>query len=234
MKDDELESYREAGSLASRVLQRGRGEVRTGASIREVVEAIESMVRDGGADLAFPLNLSVNENAAHDTAMENDTRLFQAGDVVKLDLGVHIDGYIADTATTVDLGDHALLVEASESALAAAILQVKAGSPISGIGRAIQEEIEKRGYRPVANLTGHGLGRYQIHTDPHIPNIASGSGSPIPDGLVFAIEPFATTGSGMVSEGRRIEIYQQISQKPVRLPAARRLMDQVRERKGLP
>ncbi|HZD42901.1 MAG TPA: type II methionyl aminopeptidase, partial [Methanomicrobiales archaeon] len=150
------------------------------------------------------------------------------------DLGVHFDGYIADTATTVDLGDHALLVEASESALSAAIQQVKAGSPIIGIGRAIQEEIEKRGYRPIANLTGHGLGRYQIHTDPHIPNIASGSGSPVPDGLVFAIEPFATTGSGMVSEGRRTEIYQQVAVKPVRLPAARRLLDQVRDRKGLP
>ncbi|HZD43683.1 MAG TPA: M24 family metallopeptidase, partial [Methanomicrobiales archaeon] len=84
MKDEELELYREAGALASRVLQRGRGEVRSGASIKDAVEAIESMVRDAGADLAFPLNLSINENAAHDTAMENDTRLFQAGDVVKL------------------------------------------------------------------------------------------------------------------------------------------------------
>ncbi len=234
MNDTELDLYREAGALAARLLRKGRDEVRIGASVFTAVETIESMVPEAGADLAFPLNLSINENAAHDTAMEGDNREFRAGDVVKLDLGVHIEGYIADTATTIDLGDNARLVEASERALAAAIEQAKAGAPVVEIGRAIQAEIEVRGYRPVANLSGHGLAPYQIHTDPHIPNIASGSGATIPPGTVFAIEPFATSGSGMVSEGHRVEIFQQVAVRPVRLPAARRLLDQIRERKGLP
>ncbi|MDI6718690.1 MAG: type II methionyl aminopeptidase [Methanomicrobiales archaeon] len=234
MNDAELDLYREAGAIAARLLRKGRDEVRVGGSVFTAVETIESLVREAGADLAFPLNLSINENAAHDTAMEGDTREFQAGDVVKLDLGVHIEGYIADTATTIDLGDNARLVEASERALAAAIERVQAGAPIVEIGRAIQAEIEARGYRPVANLSGHGLAPYQIHTDPHIPNIPSGSGAAIPPGTVFAIEPFATSGSGMVSEGHRVEIYQQVAVRPVRLPAARRLLDQVRGRRGLP
>jgi methionyl aminopeptidase len=106
--------------------------------------------------------------------------------------------------------------------------------PINQIGAAIEAEIQGRGFRPVANLTGHGLAQYQIHTWPTIQNVASGSGAPLEAGTVIAIEPFATTGSGMVSERSHVEIYQQIAVKPVRLPAARRLMEEVRERRGLP
>jgi methionyl aminopeptidase len=154
--------------------------------------------------------------------------------VVKLDLGVHMNGYIADTATTVDLGDHGRLVEASMSALDRAIERSKVGTPIHDIGAAIQAEIETRGFKPISNLTGHGLDQYQIHTPPTIPNIGTGSTLTLQDGMVFAIEPFASTGAGFVSEGRRIEIFSQVAVKPVRLPAARRLIDEVRGRRGLP
>jgi methionyl aminopeptidase len=234
MNDQVLEAYREAGRLASRILREGTAMVRVEASLLGVVEAVEARVREEGAGLAFPLNLSLNEDAAHDTATPKDPRVFRKGDMVKLDLGVQLDGYIADTAATVDLGNSPLLVEASREALGAAIAMVRPGVTTGELGAVIQQEIEGRGFRPVANLTGHGLDRYLIHGPPTIPNIAIQGGAVLQEGMAFAIEPFASTGTGMVSDAPRIQIFQQVAEKPVRLPAAREILLQVRDRNGLP
>ncbi|KUL00580.1 MAG: Methionine aminopeptidase [Methanoculleus marisnigri] len=224
MDDAVYDAYREAGALARKVLHQGAGLVKEGASLLEMVEATEAMVTEGGALLAFPLNVSFNEAAAHDTAMPGDERTFARGDLVKVDLGVQIDGYIADTAMTVDLGDHAVLVEASRAALEAAIAAVRPGITTGELGTIIQATIEEHGYRPVANLTGHGLDRYDLHAKPSIPNVAMAGGAVIEEGMVFAIEPFATTGSGKVGEATRVEIYRQVAARPT--PA--------RPRRGLP
>jgi len=234
MNDEIFEKYREAGAIASKILHEGARGIRIGESYFALVENIESRVREEGASLAFPLNLSLNEDAAHDTASPIDTRIFEKGDVAKIDLGVHIDGYIADTATTVDLGSNALLLAASEHALEAAIKKVRPGSTAGELGAAVQHEIESRGYRPIANLTGHGLDRYVLHRTPTIPNIGINGGIVLEEGMVFAIEPFATTGSGHVGEKSRMEIYSQISHKPVRMPAARAIIEMVKDRHGLP
>jgi len=234
MDDEILENYLTAGRIAAKILADGARMIRPGASYLEVVETIEETVTGQDAGLAFPLNLSLNEDAAHDTASAGDDRVFKAGDLVKLDLGVHVNGYIADTAVTVDLGDHTGLVEASEQALAQAIACVKPGVTVGELGSKIQSEIEQRGYRPVSNLTGHGLGRFMVHGPPTIPNIAMGGGMVLQEGMVFAIEPFSTTGCGRVSEKSKKEIYQQISNKPVRIPAQRTILERVRDRCGLP
>jgi len=234
MKDEILDSYVEAGKIASRILTRSLPLVKAGAPFLRVVEEVEDLVRAGGAGLAFPLNLSLNEAAAHDTASAGDDRVFRAGDVVKMDLGVHLDGYIADTAGTVDLGENAPLVRASRSALEKAISLVRPGASTGDLGAAIQGEIEGQGFRPVANLTGHGLGRYEIHTPPTVPNIRMHGGAVLREGMVFAIEPFASTGTGLVADGPRVQIFQQTGDRPARLPDARRVLDQVRDRHGLP
>ena len=234
MKDDVLDAYLEAGRIASRVLSRSVPLVKTGALFLRVVEEVEDLVRNEGAGLAFPLNLSVNEAAAHDTASEGDDRVFAAGDVVKMDLGVHLEGYIADTAGSVDLGENGPLVRAPRAALEKAITLVKPGVLTGDLGGAIQGEIEVMGLRPVANLTGHGLGRYEIHTPPTIPNVRTNGGAILREGMVFAIEPFASTGTGFVSDGPRVQIFQQVLERPARLPAAKRVLEQVRERHGLP
>ncbi|MBP2146827.1 methionyl aminopeptidase [Methanofollis sp. W23] len=234
MNDEEMESYLEAGRLAHTILQDGKKMVTVGASVLEVVETMEGKILDADAEIAFPLNLSINEDAAHDTASTGDERVFKEGDLVKLDLGVAVDGRIADTALSVDLGGHADLVEATRAALDRAIGQVRPGVTTGEIGAAIQDEIESRGFLPVANLTGHGLAPYAIHTDPTIPNIAVNGGAVLEEGMAIAIEPFATTGSGRVSDRSRIEIYQQIEVKPVRLPSAKRVLTKVRGRRGMP
>ncbi|HNO08116.1 MAG TPA: type II methionyl aminopeptidase [Methanoregulaceae archaeon] len=232
--DDSLFCYSEAGKIASVILKKGSSLIEIGNRVLEIVESIEQMVEEQGCGLAFPLNLSFNEDAAHDTASADEQRVFLEGDVVKLDLGVHLEGYIADTAVTIDLGDNALLIEASKAALTKAIEIVRPGVTSGDLGRAIRHEIQVRGYHPVSNLTGHGLARYSIHTPPSIPNISFQGGVVLEEGMVFAIEPFASTGSGRVSEKNRIEIFQQTAVKPVRLPSARKLLESVRNRHGMP
>jgi len=234
MNDEIFEKYRDAGVLAAKILRRSAQKIRTGGSYLDLVESIEVQVEEEGAALAFPLNLSLNEDAAHDTASPGDTRVFAKGDVAKLDLGVQIEGYIADTATTIDLGSNSLLLEASERALDAAIKAVRPGATAGDLGAAIQKEIECRGYRPISNLTGHGLDRYILHRPPTIPNVGVNGGVILEEGMVFAIEPFATTGSGHVGEKTRKEIYSQVTQKPVRIPAARAILNKVKDRHGLP
>ena len=234
MNDAIFEKYCDAGILAAKILRRSAQEIRVGGSYLNLVESIEVQVEEEGAALAFPLNLSLNEDAAHDTASPGDARVFAKGDVAKLDLGVQIEGYIADTATTIDLGSNSLLLEASERALDAAIKAVRPGATAGDLGAAIQKEIECRGYRPISNLTGHGLDRYILHRPPTIPNVGVNGGVVIEEGMVFAIEPFATTGSGHVGEKTRKEIYSQVSQKPVRIPAARAILNKVKDRHGLP
>ena len=235
MIDDEiLNKYLEAGKIAKECREFAAGKVKVGAKILDVVVESEQKILSMGAEIAFPLNISLNEAAAHDTASPGDKRVFKAGDVVKVDLGVHIDGYIADTAVTVDLGKNDLLVEASKAALHAAIDMVRPGVRTGQIGAAVQAEIESRGYRPVANLTGHGLGQYLLHGIPTIPNVGMQGGTELEEGMVFAIEPFASTGSGIVSDASRTEIYSQMSSRQIRLPSARKLMKKVAERNSLP
>jgi methionyl aminopeptidase len=234
MNDEIFEKYLTAGRIAAKILNDGAQSIRPDSSYLDLVESIEARVQEEGVELAFPLNVSLNEDAAHDTASAGDTRVFSRGDVVKLDLGVQVDGYIADTATTIDLGTNSLLLQASEQALEAAIRTIKPGVAAGALGTAIQSEIESRGYRPIGNLTGHGLDRYGLHRSPTIPNIRNMSGPRLEEGMVFAIEPFATTGTGRVGEKTRKEIYSQVSQKPVRIPAARTILDTVKNRKSLP
>ncbi len=234
MNEETVEKYREAGLIAAKILREGAREIRVGTPYLDIVESIESRVHEEGATLAFPLNLSLNEDAAHDTASPGENRIFARGDVAKLDLGVHMDGYIADTAVTVDLGENSLLVDASRQALEAAISRIRPGVAAGDLGAAIQSAIESRGYRPISNLTGHGLDRYIVHCPPTVPNISINGGVILEEGMAFAIEPFATTGSGRVMEKPRREIYSQISRMPVRIPAGRGILETIRDRRGLP
>lgn len=234
MKDDIFQCYIEAGEIAKKSLQHAADMVDVGVRIIDVVETIEALILEQDAEIAFPLNISLNENAAHDTAGPGDEREFMAGDLVKVDMGVHVDGYIADTAITVDLGKNDLLVEASRAALERAIDLVRPGVLAGEMGAAIQYEIESRGYLPIANLTGHGLDQYDLHCAPTIPNIGIQGGIELEEGMVFAIEPFATTGSGKVTEQPRCEIFNQIAMKPVRMASAKRLVESIRPRRGLP
>jgi len=228
MEAEILEKYRRAGRILAEVLAEAGPRVVVGASLLDVANFVEDAIRSRGAKPAFPCNISLDRNAAHYTPSPRDATRF-AENMVKLDAGVHVDGYIADAAITVDLGGHESLVEASRAALEAALEIIKPGADTAQIGKVIEETIIGYGYKPVYNLTGHGLSRYQAHDEPAVPNRAMEKGTILKDGDVIAIEPFATNGSGRISEALINEIYGFSVSRPVRLPAARALLKEISE-----
>jgi len=234
VKEEIFDRYMQAGAAAKKILTAGAGRIQVGTLLCDVADFVEGMILDEGFGIAFPVNISLNESAAHDTPSPDDTRVFAEGDMVKLDIGVHLDGYIADTACTVDLGNQPLLCEASVAARDAAIEAVRPGVAIGTLGGIVAHEIKSRGFVPVANLTGHGLDQYCLHTGPNVPNIPGVGGAVLEEGMVLAIEPFASTGTGFVHDGRREEIFSQIVRRPVRLPAARKVLQEIEGRNGMP
>ncbi|MDD4094061.1 MAG: type II methionyl aminopeptidase [Methanothrix sp.] len=223
-----LEKYRSAGRILAEVLAEARPKIETGASLLDVANFVEDAIRCKGGHPAFPCNISLDRNAAHYTPSPKDLSTFGES-MVKLDVGVHVDGYIADAAITIDLSGHDKLTEASKAALEAALDIVRPGANTAQIGKVIEETIIGYGYRPVHNLTGHGLSRYQAHDEPAVPNKAMEKGTVLKEGDVIAIEPFATNGSGRISEGPINEIYGFSAPRPVRLPAARSLLKEITE-----
>jgi len=228
-----LEKYRKAGRILAEVKAEAAKKVKPGVSLLGVAEFVEALIKEKGGMPAFPCNISRNDEAAHATPSANDTSVF-GEDMVKLDIGVHVDGYIADTAITVDLSGNPELVKASEAALENAIGVVRAGISTAEIGDVIEKTISEFGYKPVANLTGHGLDRYTQHAAPSIPNRHVKQGVRLKAGDVIAIEPFATNGAGHVSESGAAEIYRVEKLKPVRLPASRELLEELEKYKMLP
>ncbi|MDO5844281.1 MAG: type II methionyl aminopeptidase [Methanocorpusculum sp.] len=234
MNDTELDYYIEAGKAAKYVLHKCAAEIKPGVSLADIFDMVLDEFEAKGVHHSFPPNISLNECAAHDAPSPDDERVFAEGDLVKLDIGTHVEGYIADTAVTVDLGDHAKLCEASQNALEAAIKMVKPELVVSEIGKVVEETITSYGYKPIINLTGHALARYDLHHGLSIPNTGLFGNGVLRLDNAIAIEPFATTGTGMVHESGRAEIYQVVNDSPVRAPTARKIMSRAEEMKGLP
>ena len=230
---DVLEKYREAGRILAEVRADAIKKIKVGKKLLDAAESIENSIRQKGGAVAFPTNISVNEEAAHATPSKADASTFGT-DLVKLDIGVHIDGYIADTAVTIDLGNNKELVDASNSALERAIEVVRAGVDLAAISEVIEDTITGYGYLPVANLTGHGLERYTQHAPPAIHNRRTQSGSKLKEGQVVAIEPFSSAGNGRVYETGKAEIFSLVKAKPVRSPEARAILKDIDAYKTLP
>lgn len=208
-----LDCYRRAGRIAAECREWAREHIRAGATVASVLEGVEDLIRERGAQPGFPAQSSRNSVAAHYCSPPGDSLRYEEGDCVKVDIGVHVDGYVADTATSVDLssdGRWLALIQASADALAAAIATVGDGVGVGQIGAAIERTILAAGYNPVRNLTGHGLGRWKVHTPPQIPNHAERTGARLKTGMVFAIEPFACNGEGYIAERGRAEVFMMV------------------------
>ncbi|MCI4364775.1 MAG: type II methionyl aminopeptidase [Thermoplasmata archaeon] len=201
---EHLEQWREAARIAARGRELGLRLTIPGARRRDVADAVEALIRAAGAEPAFPANLSRNDEAAHYTPDPDDTVTFVPGDLVKVDVGAHLDGAIADTADTVEVGGthrHENLVRAAREGLRAGIAQVRPGVRVDEISRAIASAIRARGLKPMENLTGHSIERYLLHAGKSVPNVPGVSGATLEEGEVIAIEPFATNGVGLIENG---------------------------------
>ena len=224
----QYENHREAGEILAQVREEAADRVEVGASHLELAEWTEERIRELGGEPAFPVNISIDEEAAHATPSADDSSTF-GEEMINLDIGVHVDGWLADTAITVDLSGHADLAEAPEAALDAALDLVEPGVETGEIGAAIEEVIDDYGYNPVVNLTGHGLGRWDQHTPPNIPNRAVSQSVELESGDVVAVEPFATDGGGKVSEGSDEQIFALDREQSVRNRDARQALEQITE-----
>ena len=237
MNPETLEIYRRAGKIASDARNWAAETIKPGMLLRELQEGIEERMRDAGAQPSFPAQTSRNNIAAHYCSSTTDETRYEEGDLVKIDLGAHIDGYPVDTGVSVDLssdGRWKKLIAAASDALDAAIAKVADGVTVGEVGTAIDETIRDAGFQPIVNLSGHGLARWELHSTPQIPNHAQPGGPKLETGMIFAIEPFSTTGQGYVRDAGRPEIFR--LERPPR-PSNKifqPLMDALDEWHGLP
>lgn len=204
MEAEELARWRAAGRIAAGARDLGVRRAVAGTGRRELAELIEAYIRQQGAEPAFPANISRNVEAAHYTPDPEDGERLRAGDLVKIDVGAHLDGALSDTAVTVEVGGgaaHENLRRAVREALAAAVAEVRPGARVDALSTAIETAIHRRGLKPVRNLTGHSLERYLLHAGKAIPNVAGMSAELLHEGEIIAIEPFATNGAGEIANG---------------------------------
>lgn len=228
MTDQELEKFAKAGKIAGTLRKEVLSKLAEGARFIDIATFVEARTRELGGLPAFPVNISINNIAAHYTPTADDASVLKDGDLVKVDIGVHVDGYPADTAVSASIGkseENEMLMEAAEAALEAAIGVAKPGCRLGSIGRVIQDEIEKRKFKPIANLTGHSMMQWFLHAGVSIHNVETPGTGVLEPGMIVAIEPFSTTGSGHVEEGGPSQIFRLIGYRGVRLPQARELME---------
>jgi methionyl aminopeptidase len=222
-----LEALMKAGYIASRVREKIREYVEVGRPVIEICDFVEDNIKKLGGIPAFPCNVDIDRVAAHYTSPSGDSTVITDGTLVKVDIGVHVEGYIADTAVTICFEPrHTTMVEAAEAGLEAAIKMVKAGAVASDIGVAIERAIKSRGYTPIRNLTGHRLSRYIVHAGQSIPNIGGTNGHRLQEGEVYAIEPFVVprNSAGQVIDGAPSNIYRFLKKRKVKSDASKKML----------
>ena len=234
MEEQVKQNYIKAGKISAEVLNYGKSLIKKGNSLLDATEKIESEIFKLGGKPAFPVQISCNDIAAHFCVEEDDKNIFDE-QMVSLDLGVHVDGAIGDNAYTIDLsGKFKDLVKAAQEALGEALKIINVGAELRQIGKAINDTILSYGYNPVRNLSGHGLDLYNIHTKPIIPNIDNGDKTLLKKGMIFAVEPFATNGSGVVFESGLATVFMLERKKPVRSPITREVLREIESYERLP
>lgn len=231
LNEKDLESLRKAGRIAANALRLGMDMVDDNVKLYDVAEEVEGYIRSHGAKPAFPTNLSINEIAAHYTPTSKDKSRFEVGDVVKVDVGAHVDGFVGDTAGTVEVRtkNFRSLIESSERARDTVMEFIGDGCPINEIGRTVDASIRRDGFLPIRNLGGHQITQYTLHAGLSIPNMDDGNKDEVERGMVIAVEPFATNGGGSVNPGRPGNIYRIARERTIADPVLQEFFDELVE-----
>ncbi|MEM5799119.1 MAG: type II methionyl aminopeptidase [Candidatus Aenigmatarchaeota archaeon] len=229
------EKYIKAGEIAKKAKELARQELKAGVKIIDFAEKIEDFIKKE-AGLAFPINISINEFAAHCTPDINDDSVFKEGDLIKVDLGVQVDGYIADTAFSVKLDEeNNILIKASEDALQEFIDNISPGKTIDEMTKIVEEVVQSYGVKTVKNLAGHSLEQYIQHGGLSIPNMHINSKHQFKEGDIIAMEIFTTNGEGFVIESSPTVIYMFVRPNALRLNESKIILDKIIEQyKTLP
>lgn len=197
-----------AGQIAARVMKDIAHEIKPEVKTISICTKVESLIIEYGGRPAFPCNVSIDNVASHYTSPPSDSSTIPKDGLVKVDLGVQIDGYLSDMARTFSLDkDLEGLVLATDDALEEAISAFQPGTKLGDIGAIIEKVIKTYGLKPIKNLTGHNITRFKLHAGKKVPNVRTRSSDIIEVGECYAIEPFATSGSGTVVDTDLVYIF---------------------------
>jgi len=221
-----LKKYEKAGKINQEAKILARKQLKPGVKALDLVEKIEKFIKEKGAGIAFPVNISINDIAAHYTPDINDALTLKERDMVKVDIGAHIDGYISDSAFSVRLGEKTdPLIKASEDALEQFIKTIKPGKTVEEMSRLVDEVVTSHGFNPIRNLAGHSIEQYTQHGGLSIPNGAVPIKDEIEEGTALGMEVFTTDGEGMVKESSPTLIFMFLQPKPVRLRESKKILE---------
>ena len=240
MNEKEISILKKSGEITNKAQKLAKKIIAPGVSLFDVGTKIENFIKDQGAFPAFPINLSFDNQAAHNSYSDEEI-IISEDMVLKVDLGSQIDGYITDSAQTIVFNKkNELLREASFKALESAkkfIFENINVAKVSDIGEIVENKISSYGFKPICNLTGHFISKYQTHDQPSIPNVKNNIDLKFIDlckDKWFAIEPFASTGKGEIFEGPNVYIFQYLEDRPIRNQSARILLEEIKEFNELP
>ena len=207
----DIETLKNVGKVSRTALEYSKGVVKPGVSLLEAAEKIEKFIVEKGCEFSFPVNLSINSQAAHYSPDADDKSIFEENDLVKVDLGARKGHHLTDCAITIDLsGKNSKLVETSDKALENALSVIKVGVEVRDIGKEIEKTARAAGLKVIQNLGGHGIEHDELHAGVFIPNYDNGDNTALEEWQIVAIEPFVTNGLGYVQNGEALQIYQKI------------------------
>ena len=234
MEQEAKKNYIKAGEVIQEARKEARELAKPGTNLKTIADNIEGLIRERGLEPAFPVNISIDDEAAHYTPGVNEKQELRAENVVKIDIGAHSNGYIADTALTVNpSGRRQEMIDAVEKVLEEALEFIEPGKTVGEVGEFIENSVSEE-YEVVRNLTGHYLGQYEQHAGVSIPNVVNNSDHVLEEGDAFAIEPFLTDGSGRIKNGSDGNIYKLESDRNVRGRMERDLLKEIKSFEGLP
>ena len=225
MEEKEIKRWKEIGRIGAKIFAYTKNLIKPDATALGIAEKVEEKIASFKVKSAFPINISCNEIAAHCSPSYSDATKIEG--LVKVDIGLCLDGYICDVASSFDLTPekkYQKLIKASDEALKNAIKIIRPGIAICEIGNIIQKTISAFGFSPIRNLSGHELKPYSLHAGLNIPNYDNKNKATLQEGHVIAIEPFATSGVGLVQDSKNSNIYHLIEHKPIRDTTARKIL----------
>ena len=229
-KKIKIESLRKAGKIAQEVKKFIRPKIKVGVLAKEIIESSEKKIVELGCDCAFPVNFCLNNFAAHYTSpMKDDNLTINEGDIVKVDLGVHIEGYIVDTAFSINFNTDKRLeniVQATQVAVDGGKMMAKPKINTREIGKKIESIVKGFKYNPIKELGGHQIERWKIHGKKALPELGSQSGDIMEEGDIFSVEVFASTGEGSIHMTNAVHIYE-LNPYTGRVPLRRKTSKQI-------
>jgi methionyl aminopeptidase len=240
-RQSRLDAFRKAGGIYKQVVEFIKPKIVVGAKILDLCEETEAKIKELGGEIGFPVNISINDVAAHYSAPKEDEKVIADGDVVKFDLGVAIDGYTVDGAFTISFNKEEItknLVLAVDTAVLKGLSIIKPGVKTNEVGAATYKIIKGFGYNVIKELNGHSIEQWEIHGHKEIPNVPMPAGEKFEEDEVFALECFASTGTGKIHATQYVYIYSvdaSTARVPLRNKVARKIYNwAVDHRKTLP